>query len=57
MPDYRIPVTIFSDSYLPSKGDLTDQMMAYDYPSFLVLDVGASFDAVCEDGQFGQNAN
>lgn len=57
MPDYRIPVTIFSDSYLPSKGDLTDQMMAYDYPSFLVLDVGASFDAVCGDGQFGQNAN
>lgn len=57
MPDYRLPTTIFSDEYLPKKGDLTDQVTAYDYPPFLVLDVGASFDAVCEDGRFCQNAN
>ncbi len=57
MPDYRLPVTVFSDSYLPEKGDLTDTITAYDYPKYLLMDVGASYDAVCEDGQFGQYAN
>ncbi len=57
MPDYRLPVTIFSDRYLPAKGDLTDTIMAYDYPKYLLMDIGASYDAVCEDGQFEQYAN
>jgi len=57
MPDYRIPVTIFSDAYLPGKGDLTDTVTAYDYPPYLILDVGAAFDAVCGDGQFDRYAN
>lgn len=57
MPDYRIPVTIFSDEYLPGKGDLTDTVTAYDYPPYLALDIGASYDAVCEDGQFDRYAN
>lgn len=57
MPDYKLPVTIFSDDYLPGKGDLTDTITAYDYPKYLMMDVGASYDAVCEDGQFEQYAN
>ncbi len=57
MPDWRLPVTIFSDRYLPGKGDLTDTVTAYDYPRYLLMDVGASFDAVCEDGQFDRYAN
>lgn len=57
MPDYRIPVTIFSDEYLPGKGDLTDTVTAYDYPPYLSLDIGAAFDAVCADGQFDRYAN
>ena len=57
MPDYRIPVTIFSDQYLPGKGDLTDTVTAYDYPGYLSLDIGAAFDAVCQDGQFDRYAN
>ncbi|MCI8725561.1 MAG: glycosyltransferase [Hungatella sp.] len=57
MPDYKLPVTIFSDRYLPAKGDLTDTITAYDYPKYLLMDVGASYDAVCEDGQFDQYAN
>lgn len=57
MPDYKLPVTIFSDKYLPAKGDLTDTIMAYDYPKYLLMDIGASYDAVCEDGQFEQYAN
>lgn len=57
MPDYKLPVTVFSDRYLPAKGDLTDTITAYDYPKYLLMDVGASYDAVCEDGQFAQYAN
>lgn len=57
MPDYRIPVTIFSDDFLPGKGDLTDTVTAYDYPHYPGIDVGKGFDAVCEDGQFDRYAN
>ena len=57
MPDYRLPVTIFSDGYLPGKGDLTDTITAYDYPGYLAIDVGAGFDEVCEEGQFDRYAN
>ncbi len=57
MPDYKLPVTIFSDSYLPGKGDLTDTITAYDYPKYLLMDVGASYDEVCREGMFDQYAN
>lgn len=57
MPDYRLPVTVFSDEYLPVKGDLTDTVAAYDYPRYIGLDVGARYDEVCQDGQFDRYAN
>ncbi len=57
MPDYKIPTSIYSEDHLPKKGDLTDTVIAYDYPRYLLTDVGAGFDAVCEDGQFENFAN
>ena len=57
MPDYRLPISIYSQSYLPGKGDLTNTLTAYDYPKYLLLDIGAAYDAVCEDGQFENFAN
>lgn len=57
MPDYKVPSMIYSQDYLPKKGDLTDTLTAYDYPRYLLLDVGAAYDAVCEDGQFENFAN
>lgn len=57
MPDYRIASTVYSEKYLPKKGDLTNILTAYDYPKYLLMDVGAAFDAVCEDGQFENFAN
>ena len=57
MPDYKIPMTIYTDEYLPKKGDLTDTIIAYDYPRYIQLDTGARYDEVCEDGQFAQYAN
>ena len=57
MPDYKLPISIFSDAYLPKEGDLTDTITAYDFPQYSFLDLAASYDAVCRDGQFEQYAN
>lgn len=57
MPDYRFPSSIYSEQYLPKKGDLTGMPALYDFPKYLLMDVGAAFDAVCEDGQFENFAN
>lgn len=57
MPDYKLATTIYSQNYLPVKGDLTQTITAYDYPKYLLLDVGAAYDEVCEDGQFENFAN
>lgn len=57
MPDYRTPVSIYSDSYLPKKGDLTRTVPAYDYPSYHMMDMGEGFDEVCEAGLFDLYAN
>lgn len=57
IPDYRMATTIYSASYPPKKGDLTRSLAVYDHPKYEQMDVGAMFDAVCEDGQFDQFAN
>ena len=57
MPDYRVPVSIYSDEYLPKKGDLTRVTPAYDYPQYHMMDMGEGFDAVCEEGLFDLYAN
>ncbi len=57
MPDYRTPVDIYSDRYLPKKGDLTRVTPAYDYPGYHMMDMGEGFDAVCEAGLFDLYAN
>lgn len=56
-PDYKLPTEIYSDAYLPEKGDLSGTVISYDYPEFLKADVGASYDMVCEEGQFPEFAN
>lgn len=57
MPDYRTPVSIYSDSYLPKKGDLTRVVPAYDYPKYHMMDMGEGFDEVCEADVFDLYAN
>ena len=57
MPDYRTPVSIYSDDYLPKKGDLTRTVPAYDYPKYHLMDMGEGFDEACEAGVFDLYAN
>ncbi len=56
MQDYRLPGELYSDRYLPKKGELTGLLSVYDYPEYLMMDVGAAFDAACEDGRFDEFA-
>ena len=57
MPDYKTPVSIYSDAYLPKKGDLTRVTPAYDYPPYHLMEQGEKFDTVCEAGIFDLYAN
>lgn len=57
MPDYRLPVTLYSDSYLPKKGELTHISETYDWGRYQLFDEEAKFDALCEDGRFEEFAN
>lgn len=57
MPDYRTPISIYSDEYLPKKGDLTRVIPAYDYPRYHTIDMGEKLDLACESGVFDQYAN
>ncbi len=57
MPDYRLPVTVYSDAYLPKEGDLTDTIAAYDFPDYPFFDMGAAYDQAVRDGRFDQYAN
>lgn len=57
MPDYRLPMQLYSDRHLPGKGDLTHAILAYDYPKYLRFDLGKRFDEVCEGKQFETFAN
>lgn len=57
MPDYRVPSVIYSDRCLPSKGALAGIHTLYDFPEYPSIDVGAEFEAACEDGQFANFAD
>lgn len=57
MPDYRTPITIYSDQYLPKKGDLSRVIPAYDYPPYHMIQMGEKLDLACEAGVFDQYAN
>lgn len=57
MPDYRLPATIYSEEYLPVKGELTHAILAYDYPEYLKFDPGRMYDEICEAELFEEFAN
>lgn len=57
MPDYRLPITIYSEEYLPAKGELTHAILAYDYPEYIKFDPGRMYDEICEAELFEEFAN
>ncbi len=56
-PDYKLPDCIFSDSYLPTKGQLRYPTVSYDRDRYELFNERQVYDSLCEDGMFKEMAN
>lgn len=56
-PDYKFMTTIYSDAYLPGKGELSNNLRNFDRDRMLLFSEKEAFDGVCEDGLFPVFAN
>ena len=57
IPDYKMPLEIYSDDYLPSSGSIRNISVSYDRDRYLLFNEEQAFDSVCEDGLFKEFAN
>lgn len=51
-PDYKLPLTIYSDSFLPQPGSLCNNFRNFDYDRMIVFDETKVFDNLISDGMF-----
>lgn len=56
-PDYKFAGTVYSDAYLPKKGELNNNMRNFDNDRFVAFDEKMAFDSVIEAGLFPQFSN
>ncbi|MDO4476186.1 MAG: glycosyltransferase [Lachnospiraceae bacterium] len=56
-PDYKLPQLIFSDDYLPKKGQLSTNHWNFDREKLDLFNETAVFDSLIEDGLFPQFSN
>ena len=56
-PDYKFPVKIFSDSYLPQRGELNRNWQCFDADRVQMFDEARVFDTLLDEGLFGEFAN
>ena len=56
-PDYKFPVQIFSDEYLPQKGDLVRNWQNFDADRIALFDESKAFDTIIEAGLFNEFSN
>ncbi|MDO4294768.1 MAG: glycosyltransferase [bacterium] len=52
--DYRLPVSLYSDAYLPMHGEFRNLGAAYDAPRYQVISEEDALNLCCEEGQFTQ---
>lgn len=57
MPDYKLPMSVFSDKHLPNQGDLRNLAAAYDRDRYQLFNEEIVYDELCKDGQFSYFAN
>lgn len=57
VPDYKMPMEIYSEKHLPKSGDITNISPAYDRPRYEFFDERLAFSSICEDGLFEEFAN
>lgn len=51
-PDYKFMTTIYSDRYLPKKGELSKNLRNFDRERVLLFDETQVFDQIIEEGEF-----
>lgn len=56
-PDYKMPVIVYSDHYLPTNVSDKDTNICYDRNRYRLFDEGKAFEGICEAGLFPQFAN
>ncbi len=56
-PDYKFMTTLYSDAYLPGKGELSNNKRNFDRDRMLLFDEKNAFDGVVEDGLFSVFSN
>lgn len=57
IPDYKLPTQIFSDSYLPSVGELDKELPIYDTEQLILFKEHLVFNNIVENDQFDFFAN
>ena len=56
-PDYKLPLSVYSDAYLPSKGSLNNNFRNFDNDRMLIFDETKVFDNLIDDGMFDMFSN
>jgi hypothetical protein len=51
-PDYKFMTTIYSDKYLPKKGELSNNLRNFDRDRVLLFDETLVFDQIIDEGEF-----
>ena len=56
-PDYKFPYFIYSDKYLPRKGELKDNNRNFDMPKIQLFDEARVFDTLIDNDLFPEFSN
>ena len=56
-PDYKFPMTIYSDRFLPLKGELRESFLNYDRERLLLFREPLAYDSVIDAGLYPEFAN
>ena len=56
-PDYKLPLKIFSDEYLPRKGELSRNWQSFDADRIRLFDESKAFDTILDAGLFPEFSN
>lgn len=56
-PDRVLPMSVYSDAYLPKAGELRDNRKNFDRERYILFDEARAFDRILEDGLFPVFAN
>lgn len=56
-PDYKFPITIYSDDYLPKEGDLQTNIRNFDKERYVLFDEEKAFNTIIDEGLFPEFSN